>query len=571
VAGPSEPRGGAADSTLRLLVAAVVAGLLAAYAALGFRLAADRIALVLFGAGEEELIAGAVSAWRLWLVPTLGGLVLGLLAWRLPGPQPQGVAEVMLAAARDRGRMALAPGIAAAFLSASAIGVGASVGREGPVVHLGATLAAALARRLRLSARAARVLLAAGAAAAIAAAFDAPFAGVFFALEVVLGSYGLAAFSPVVMGALSGTLVNRIHDLDPPAFLLPPAIPSTPLELPAFLLLAVVSAGAAMTLLWGVRRLRDLHRRLGAPPALQPALAGAAVGALALAYPEVLGVGYEVTSRALEGGFTLSLYLQLAAAKLAATVLCLASRFGGGVVSPSLAIGALVGGGFGVFAAELLPGLASGPRVYAVLGMGAVAAAVLGAPISTATLIFEMTGSTALAFALMAVAAIATLITQKAYGHSFFTEQLACRGIDILRERSRAPLRALRVADLMRRDCPCVGAERPLGELAGAPARPVYVVDRSGRLVGVLHPELLWRARAGGLPAESRAAQVMAPCPARLVADADLADALARFTSQGALRLPVVRGPEDLQLVGELHLGDLIRALEEDVMRAHAG
>ena len=188
--------------------------------------------------------------------------------------------------------MSLNEGLGAAFVSAASIGCGASVGREGPIVHLGATLGSYVAKRLQLSPSLAQTLLGCGVAAAIASAFNAPIAGVFFALEVVVGHYGLGAFSPVVISSVMGTVITRIHIGPDAAFVLPPQQVVSFLEIPAFVLLGLVGAVSAIALIRGIALVQATQERVGTPVWLRPALAGLATGLIALQLPEVLGVGY---------------------------------------------------------------------------------------------------------------------------------------------------------------------------------------------------------------------------------------------------------------------------------------
>lgn len=561
---------------LVLGIIAAVVGATAAYGAIAFRELADLTALLVYGGGEAEITLRArLLPW--WLLPLLaaaGGLILGLLCrYLLPGPLPQGVADVMVASALRGGRMPLAPGLSAAFLSAASIGVGASVGREGPIVHLGASLASWFAERLQLSPALARTILGCGVAASVAAAFNAPIAGVFFALEVVVGHYGLGAFSPVVIASLVGTIITRVHIGEYPAFALgSPGITSY-WEVPAFLLLGGVCAGVAVALILAIGFVQELHQRLRIPMPLRPALAGLATGIVAIWFPQVLGVGYEVTTAALLGTLQLKDYMLLAVAKTAATAVCLGSLFGGGIFSPSLAIGALTGGAFGLIAASVFPELSSGPQIYATLGMGALAAATLGAPISTVIMIFELTSNYAVTFALMASVAVASLLTRQLFGYSFFTWQLARRGIDLAEHRELGLLRHRRVAEVMRDDQVSVLPEDGLATIwARFHERrgPIFVVDARGRLVGRIDFEDLLDA---GLdperPADLNAARLMRPVAVTLQPQDDLASAFSRCRAFEIEHLPVVDG-RDSVLVGEVRMRDLIASYNLALLEARA-
>jgi len=558
-------------------VLAAIVGAAAAYGAIAFREVADLVAHIAYGAGEQQIpgAARAMPVWQAALVPAVGGLLLGL-AYRylLPPKLPQAVTEVIEASALRNGRMSWRYGWSAALVSAYSIGIGGSVGREGPIVHLGASMAAYVAKRLHLSISLARTLLGCGVAAAIAAAFNAPIAGVFFALEVVVGHYGVGAFSPVVIASVMGTIITRVHIGDEPAFGLAPQHITSFWEVPAFLLLGVVCAFAAIAFMAGIALVQKAHARLGVPGWLQPAIAGLALGLLAIAFPEILGVGYEVTTGALTNQLELQALILLALAKAVGTMLCLGSRFGGGIFSPSLAIGALAGGAFGMIAGSLFPGFGSSPSVYAILGMGAVAASTLGAPISTVIMIFELTTDYGVTFALMASVAVASLVTRGLYADSFFHWQLKERGLSLEGQRELGLLRDRRVADVMRGDYVAVPADAGLDELKTrflASHAPIFVVDGEGRLQGSISIEDLAEA-AFEAPEENNvtAASLARRHRVVLMPEDDLAKALRRCQTHHEDHIPVVSDGHGRKVIGEVRFADLIEAYNRALLEARA-
>lgn len=568
----------ARNDQVRLTVLAALVGAAASYAAILFRALAAVTALLLFGAGEESMAEAARSlpAWQVVMVPTLGGLAIGLACrYLLPRPLPQGVAEVMEAAALHSGRMKLKLGLAAAGLSAFSIGIGGSVGREGPIVHLGATLAAQVARWLRFGPSFSRTLLGCGVAAAIATAFNAPIAGVFFALELVIGHYGLGAFAPVVIASLVGTIVVRVHIGDHPAFDIDPQAVVSFWEVPGFLLLGAVAAGAAIMLMGGIALVQRLHETARIPDWLRPALGGAGLGLIALVFPEVLGVGYQATETALGAmAEQAELLALLVIAKTAATALCHGSGFGGGMFSPSLTVGALVGGLFGSLATAAFPGLASSLSVYALLGMGAVAASVLGAPISTVIIIFEMTTDYGITFALMGTVAVASLVTHGLWGRSYFHWLLAERGLTLDDSRELGILRGRLVADVLRRDVITVPATADLDELKRRfrlSHAPIFVVGDDQELKGSISiGDLLDAAFAGDPPAGLTAAELARPSPVVLRASDDLADAYSRCRTHEEEHVPVVEDRAGQKILGEIRYSDLLRAYNQALLEARA-
>ncbi|MDJ0607561.1 MAG: chloride channel protein [Kiloniellales bacterium] len=555
---------------------AVVIGSAAGGAAILFREAISLVQWAFYGEPGQELttIAAGLDWWVVLLTPALGGLLVGLMVrWIMPDRRPQGVADVIESNALFGGRMSLRTGFKAALVSATSLGVGASTGREGPMVHLGACLGSWLARRLHLGRRLSRTLLGCGVAAAVAASFNAPIAGVFFALEVVVGHYALSAFAPIVISGVTGTLVSRAYYGDFPAFILPEEnVIASVLEFPAFALLGIVSAVAAIVLMRSTMFAERVAQGLPVPAWSRPALAGLALGAIAIFYPEVLGVGYQATDEALRENYDLTLLLGLIVAKTAATAICLGGGFGGGVFSPSIFIGAMVGGAFGVIATLSFPDLSSGHGAYTMIGMGAMAGAVLGAPISTILMIFELTNDYALTVAVMIATVIASVITQQVHGFSFFTWQLHRRGVSVKGGQDIGLLRQTTVASLMDRTFGTVHPDTPIAEvrqrLLDAPWGELFVIDQEGRLTGtIIFSDLHEAAFDTCHDAEWTAKNVARKHPAVLQAGDDLSTAVEVFGASGEVHLPVVEDPEERRLVGVAHEHEVMlsyhRAMEQ--------
>jgi CIC family chloride channel protein len=562
-----------------LSLLAVAIGAAAGLAAIGFRAVIDLIQQLGFGFSGEAVatLAELLPWWHLLLVPTVGGLAIGLFVhFFMPGRRPHAVADVIEANALRVGRMSATVGLKAALVSAASIGVGASVGREGPVVHLGASLGSWVAKRLHLGRTPARTLLGCGVAAAVAASFNAPIAGAFFALEVVVGHYALTAFAPIVIASVTGTIISRMHYGDFPAFIVPAVRTITSFwELPAFALLGAVAAVVAIVFMRAIFFTEDTLKRLPMPSWTRPALGGLVVGVMAIAFPQVLGVGYEATDDALSGLYPLWLLLALVVAKTAATAISLGSGFGGGVFSPSLFIGAMVGGAFGVIVTSIFPELSSGPGAYAIIGMGAMAGAVLGAPISTVLMIFELTSDYAATIAVMIATAIASLITQQAQGRSFFTWQLLRRGVVVRGGQEIGLLRAIRARDVMESGFETVLSETPIAvvraRLQAAAHGELFVVDSAGRLTGVIaYSDMQETAFDTSHDAELIAENVARTRPTVLQADDDLETAIKAYGASGEVFLPVVDHQDSRHLVGVAHEHKVMLAYHRALDQARA-
>ncbi|GGB36838.1 chloride channel protein [Roseibium aquae] len=416
----------------KVWILSIVIGLLVAIAAIAFRTAIGLFQWTWLGTASELVISATER--QPWLIilcaPAFGGLLVG---WLLEKYQPKqragGVADVIEARALGGRGLPLRAGLMSALITSISLGFGASAGREGPVVHLGATIGTALCRMFNLPDSARRILLACGVASAVSASFNAPIAGVLFAHEVILGHYAVSAFVPIVLASVMGTLLTRLWFGDVAAFEIPPYEITSYLEIPAFALLGLTCAVVAIIFQFALIGSDYVARNITMPLWLRPVVGGFAVGAIGIAYPGVLGVGYEATDLALKQELPLTMLLALLVAKTAATAITLASRFGGGIFSPSLYLGAMTGGAFGLIAASAFPEMASSHGLYAILGMGAVAAAVLGAPVSTTVIVFELTGGYALSIALLLAVSIATGLTQAIHGKSYFHWQLGMRGV----------------------------------------------------------------------------------------------------------------------------------------------
>lgn len=427
-------------------------GLGVAIAAIIFRELIGVFQLFWLGTRSERVFTAALSLPWYWIVagPTVGGLFVGLLLTRLEARRTGAVADVIEARALSgRSKLSFREGILSAFITALSLGSGASAGREGPVVHLGAVLASAIAWRANLPEWCRRTLLGAGVASAISASFNAPIAGVLFAHEVILGHYAMRSFVPIVIASAAGAVASRLWFGSSAAFLVPTHQITSFWEFPAFALLGVTAAVVAILFQFSLFVSDYAARGVRIPLWTRPVVGGLIVGGMAMVFPQILGVGYEITDMALWNRLPLMTMLALIVVKTAATSITLAMRFGGGIFSPALFLGALTGGAFGIIAAAAFPNMASSEGLYAILGMGAVAGAVLGAPISTTVIVFELTGGYELSIALLLTVAVAHGITQAIHGHSWFQWQLEMRGLFLVEGPHKTLGHMTRVMDFM--------------------------------------------------------------------------------------------------------------------------
>jgi CIC family chloride channel protein len=557
----------AKDQQLLLSALALVVGIVAAFGAVVFREMISFVQAGAFGSPTEHLasLAASLPSWHLVLAPALAGLVVGLFVqFALRDRRPLSVPEVIEASAIHGGRMTLRDGLFSALVSAISIGGGASVGREGPAIHLGSALASACGGAFKLNRSQSRIIIGAGAASAIAASFNAPFAGVFFAHEVIIGHYALPAFAPVAIASITGTVISRIYFGDFPAFIISRHEITSYLEMPAFALLGVVCALAAVTFIRLVPLVQDLHTRLKIPCWGSPVIGGVLVGVMALWFPEVLGVGYEATDKALKGEYLLTALVALAVAKLLASAICLGSGFGGGVVSPSLFVGAMVGGAFGALAAVPFPELASSLGAYAITGMGAMAAAVLGAPVSTTLMIFELTGDYQLTVAVLIAVVIAMIFVRVLHGPSYFLHMLRRRGLELRGGHDVGALVTIVAADLMRDDHVVMASSEGLPalreNLLSAPHGEVFVEDDRGFVGRLMLSDVGPSAYDTSGDGDVTVGDFVVAKELYVYRNDPLQTIVEIFASTEDSLLAVLNSEDDRHVVGCLHERDAIRA-----------
>lgn len=563
------------DDVLRLSVLAMLIGVAVGGAVILFREAIALFQVVAFGSGSPRLwfYTTQLPWWHRLLAPTVGGLVVGVWVHAMmPDRRPPSVSDAIEASALKGGRMSFRAGLWGGVASALSIGCGASVGREGPAVHIGATVGSWFAQIAKLPRRSTQTLLGCGAAAAVAASFNAPIAGALFANEVVIGHYALKSFAPVVVASVLGTVVSRAWFGDFPAFEVSVLPIRSAWEIPAFLGLGVLAGLTAILLMRGIRLAEQGAERLPGPPWLRPAVAGVLVGTIAIVLPQVLGVGYGVTEQALMGVMPLALLAGVCVAKLVATAISLGFGFSGGVFSPSLVIGAMLGGAYGKLLAELpLPASESG--AYTIIGMGAVAAAVLGAPISTSLIVFEMTANYPLTIAVMLAVVVSTLIGRSLHGQSFFTWQLEQRGLDLQGGFQAALLRSICVHEVASPRCEVVSPDLGLAELRIMVPQSLYgelfVVGDDGKLLGsITFADLSLAAFDRSLDGLVVAGDLVRRDRPVLASDESLETALRVMRSARRLLLAVVDNRQSRLFVGVVYERDAMNAYTQALLDA---
>lgn len=423
-----------------LVALALLIGLGGGLGAVAFRELIRGFTVLASGRADYSLAGRAANRWLPWLgpyfllvVPVLAGLIYGPLIYRFAREaRGHGVPEVMLAVAQRGGRISPMVAVVKSLASALCIGAGGSVGREGPIVQIGSALGSTAGQWARVPESRLRVLVGCGAAAGISATFNAPIAGVFFALELILRDFATESFSVVVLAAVAANVVSRAF-FGNAVFLHLPAFATHHVAEYGYYAILGLLAGAAgvgfSKILYAIEDLCDWLWR--GPEWLRPAAGGLLLGGLLLALPEMYGVGYPVLGNIVDGRYAVGFLLILLIGKACATSLTIGIGGSGGVFAPSLFCGAAFGEAFGLIAHHLSPGIVTTPGAYALVGMGALFAGAARAPITAVLILFELTGEYAIILPIMLAVVAATATSKAITPDTIYLLKLRRRGIDI--------------------------------------------------------------------------------------------------------------------------------------------
>jgi len=475
-----------------MVLVAVVIGLLGGLCAVGFRQLIQILNRVAWHESQYtvEYLYGLPIWWKI-LAPAAGGLIVGLITYRFAREaRGHGVPEVMEAVALKGGR--IRPRVVVAKMVASSVSIasGGSVGREGPIVQIGAALGSTLGQWLKVDQRRLRTLVGCGAAAGIAATFNAPVAGALFAVEIILGDFGVSQFSPIVISSVMGTVVSQYFLGDVPAFAVPAYSLVHAFELLAYAALGLLAGLAALAFTRTLYAAEDLFDKVRIYPPIKTLIGGAMIGIIGVWLPQVFGVGYETINDALQGAMVWKFMLLLVVFKIVAVSITIGSGGSGGIFAPSLFIGAMLGGAVGTVVHTIWPASTAGAGAYALVGMGAVVAAGTHAPITAILIIFELTGDYKIILPLMISCITATLLATQMQTASIYTLKLLRRGIDIHKGKDVNVLQSVHVREEMRSDAVVVSPEAPLVALLSKfiehPGSTLFVTDDDNHLLGIV-------------------------------------------------------------------------------------
>jgi CIC family chloride channel protein len=539
-----------------LLVLALLTGAGAAGFAVVFRWLITTFTHLLTGYADYAAHPGAphpgldgAGRWFLIGTPVLSGLVYGPLVHLFAREaRGHGVPEVMYAVARRGGRIAPQVAGVKAVASALCIGGGGSVGREGPIVQIGSALGSTVGRLIKVPEPRLRVLVACGAAGGIAATFNAPLAGVFFALELILADFVAEAFGMVVVAAVTASALGRAVLGDAPFLQLPEFTLDHPEQYLLFALLGLLAGAVGVgfiRILYAVEDGCDALWR--GPEWLRPAVGGLLLGLLLVGLPQMYGVGYPVLDNAVVGRYGLAFLLVLLVGKMVATSLTIGIGGSGGVFAPSLFVGAMLGAAFGAAATHLLPGVAGSAGAYALVGMGAVFASASRAPITAVVILFELTGQYSIILPLMLAIVLATGLSHRISRDTIYSAKLRRRGVDLgMRETvERAGVPVAEVMGPLPEAVPAGTALLAASDLLARSPYGVLPVSHGEVFAGILTARAVAEALADGHH-DKTAAEHLVELPVRLRADQLVDEGLRALDRSGCGAVPVhaARGHE---------------------------
>ncbi|QOZ36824.1 chloride channel protein [Bradyrhizobium sp. CCBAU 53421] len=515
--------------------------------------------------GERLSSQPSIDPARALVVPTVGGLVLGVAFLLLLRVRPAREIDPIEANALYGGRMSFRGSVIVALQTIWSSGVGGSVGLEAGYTQLSSGLAASLGRGFHLRRNDQRIMVGCGAAAAIAGAFSAPLAGAFYAFELVIGGYTPASLTPVGVAAVTGYFVAHAFEPLPLGVGVGTVGDVLGRDLAIATLLGMVAALTGIAIMRGVTLCEALLTKTRLWQPLRPALGGLAVGAMALLTPQVMSSGHGALRFAGIVAMPLTIIAGVFVLKAVASIVSLGSGFRGGLFFATLFMGALGGRLFAAGVDIVWPGLNLDPNAYAVIGMSALSASVIGGPLTMSFIALESTGNLWLTTAVLVAVIISTTITRELFGYSFATWRLHLRGETIRSAADIGWIRDLTVGKMMRQDMTTVNAAMPIEtfreEFPPGSKTQVVAVDGEGRYAGLA---LVAEAHAPDLEADKGLAAILRYADVVLHPGMNVQEAIAVFDAAEAESLAVVEGDGDRRPIGLLTEAHAMRRYAEE-------
>jgi CIC family chloride channel protein len=558
-----------------LLVVAAVIGVVTGLLAVAFRFLLLEVTELFWTQSYDLVAATALMPWyQILLIPIGGGLVLGPMVERFaPEARGAGVSEVIEAVVTRDGNIRHRTTLFKMFATLLSLGCGASVGREGPVVHIGSSVGSSLAQLLSMSSEWKRVFLACGAASGIAATFNAPMAGMLFAAEIILVDFQVNYLSQIAVAAVTATVVSHHFLGDFPAFDVPQFQLLSYWEIPLYFVLGLLAGVLAIMFIRSISAVEDLFTTAKIPRWLRPAVGGIVVGGVALWCPYALGVGYLAINKVLSAELLPWLMLTILVAKFIATSCSVGAGFSGGIFAPSLVLGGLLGGVFGSVMHGLSPDYIASFPVYALVGMAAMVSGTTLAPITAIFTIFELTYNFDIILPLMTSCIASLIVVQTFYGLSIYETKLVRKGMKIVRGRDVTLLRSLQVVEYMDSGFETIQESLSLGKLAQLAQESYYphfvVVNDKNQLVGMVSLRDLKAclSEMGELSELVLASEIMTANVITITPEQNLETAFELFEGKQISTLPVVSSLDEREVVGILKKHTLLEAYSQNILK----
>ena len=554
----------------RTLLLAVVVGILGGFGAIAFKRLIITLQHFLWNTPDMTPASLFMVPWlKRLLVPIAGGLIVGpLIYFFAREAKGHGVPEVMIAVITRNSVIRPIVVLVKSLASAICISTGGSAGREGPIVQIGAALASGIGQLFKVRATQLKVLVGCGAAAGISATFNAPIAGTLFALELIVSDFGLTSFTPIIVSSVLATAITRTFYGNVTEFTLPEFTMVSLWEFLLYLVLGVIAGIIGHAFSRSLYLAEDTFNRTRLPDWIRASIGGLCVGLVALAFPHIMGVGYDTIRVMLEGDLTWKLMLLLVLLKIVMTAVTIGSGGSGGIFAPSLFIGAMLGGAFGVGVNALFPSMTGTMGAYAIVGMAAVNSASTLAPLSAIIILVELTNNYGIILPLMFTVVMATFVSRKLSSNSIYTWKLARHGITPFEGEDINILRAINVNDVLRHDELVITENSSFEQLINLaltkPRNVIFTTDDNGLYDGVV--SLIDIKHILCHPAELRKAHTISEFQKKVepIRERQSLDTVINLFADSHLdRLPVVNARREL--IGSVIMADIIRHYNQEV------
>ena len=562
------------DNTF-MIIAAIIIGIIGGYGAILFRFAIKFFEFLFFKNWSLNIAYIESLPWYVkLLVPAIGGLIVGpIIYFFAREAKGHGVPEVQEAIILKGGVIRPQVVVAKIIASAISIGTGGSVGREGPIVQIGSAAGSVFGQLLKMRASSLRTLVACGAAAGIAGTFNAPIAGSIFALEILHGDFAITQFSPIVIASVTSTVISRHYLGNDPAFIIPKYELVSVFEFIPYTILGVLSAFVAVIFINVLYKTEDVFDKINIPEWIKPAIGGLIIGAMGIYYPQIFGVGYETMDMTLASKLTWSFMLFLIFLKIFATSVTIGSGGSGGIFAPSLFLGGTLGGFVGAITNMVMPELSGTPGAYALVGMGAVSAATMHAPITSILILFELTNDYRIILPLMVSIILGVIIKMHLKKESMYSLKLIRKGLELNKEFEPNILHNIKVSSIIKRGCAKIAPDTNFWEIYRLTKEDshlnYFVIGENRKLIGIISPfriRQMKRTQNHDLLSEKTAKDLI--FDTIFFTPEDTLDLVGLILNDTMLdEIPIVNNPEDRYLLGYISKTEIISSYNKEITK----